>query len=82
MRSYLVALALIAETAVLLMTAYVTYRWTVANYHQPWNRFSDLVPYYGGFERIVAPWAFASLLIPVCWVVLAVARRARQPNSN
>lgn len=70
----LLALALIAETAVVIRTAYVAYRWNISN-EQPWNHFRDLAPYYGDFAVVVAPWVFASLFIPACFIVLAIARR-------
>jgi hypothetical protein len=35
-------------------------------------------PYWGSFESVVAPWIFAALFIPACFVVLTVARRFRQ----
>ncbi len=82
MRRYLIAATLIAETGILLRTAYVAYRWVIANAH-PTHLFDLYVPYFGGFERIVAPWVFGSLFIPLCWLVLLVANRfRRRPISN
>lgn len=82
MRTTLVNLALIVETALLVWTAYVFYRWLVAN-EGPATAFSDLIPYHGIFAVVVVPWLAASAIIPACLVIIAIADRLRQhSNSN
>ena len=77
MRLAIVSLALIAETVLVVATAYVFYRWSVAN-AGPQTPFSDLIPYWGAFARVVAPWIAACVVIPACALVLTVARRFRR----
>lgn len=78
MRNFIVSLALVAETALIVWTGYVLYRWwRVTSDLDPNNRFADLVPYYGDFDAIVAPWLAASAIIPACFVVIGVAEWLR-----
>jgi hypothetical protein len=75
MRPILISLALIAETGLIIATAYVFYRWRLEN---AWPGIPINPPnptYWGGFETIVAPWIFSSLFIPACFGVMATARR-------
>ncbi len=82
MRRSLVRLAVVAEAALALWAAFVTYRWLDAS-RTDFGSFSDLVPFKGAFAVVVAPWLFALAVIPVCWIALAVFERlARGSNSN
>jgi hypothetical protein len=75
MRPILISLALIAETGLIIATAYVFYRWRLENAWPGIPTTPPNPPYWGGFETIVAPWIFSSLFIPACFGVLATARR-------
>ncbi len=77
MRSKLILLALIAETGLIILTSYVFYRWRLV--HVWPGTPVDPTPYGGAFEAIVAPWLFASMFIPACFIVLTIARRFIRP---
>lgn len=72
MRSRLVTIALIVETGVIVIAAYVFYRWKMAH-AGPWNNYQDLVPFSANFEVVVAPWLFGAAFIPACLLVLGLA---------
>jgi hypothetical protein len=70
-RTSLINLALIVETALVVWTGYVFYKWSLANAGS--EPFIGLVPYRGSFALVLAPWLIASAIIPACLIVLAVA---------
>jgi hypothetical protein len=77
LRTKLISFALIAEAALFAWASYVLYRWSVAN-ARPWNRFSDLIPYWGKFAIVVAPWLGLAVIIPAYFVVVAIVKRLRR----
>jgi hypothetical protein len=78
MQRIMVSLALVIETGFVIATGYVLYRWQMANRWPGTPLNPPNPPYWGSFESVVAPWIFAALFIPACFVVLTVARRFRQ----
>jgi len=66
-------LALIVETALVVWTGYVFYKWSVANAGS--EAFTGLLPYRGSFALVVTPWLAASAIIPACLIILPVAER-------
>jgi hypothetical protein len=70
-RTSLINLALIVETALVVWTGYVFYKWSLANAGS--EPFTGLLPYRGSFALVLAPWLIGSLIIPACLIVLAVA---------
>ena len=71
MRTSLINLALLVETALVVWTGYVFYKWSLANAGS--EPFAGLLPYRGSFALVLAPWLIASAIIPASLIVLAVA---------
>lgn len=80
MRRYLTSIALIAETGLVIVTAYVSYRWYYATL---WPGTPVIpMPYRGSFEAVLAPWIFACSFIPACFLVLSIAGWLSQSNVS
>lgn len=83
-RSTAVKAALVIEVMIIVWAAYVAYRWWFATDGQygSLGMFGDLVPFYGPFQIVVAPWLFATAVIPLCLLVLAIFNRVSAAKDS
>jgi hypothetical protein len=83
-RAAAIKTALVVEVVLVVWASYVTYRWEFATDGKfgSLGQFGDLVPFYGPFQAVVAPWLFVAAVIPVCFMVLAAADRVIRKISN